>query len=416
MFVLNSPCHIRSHIHLLAIVGFLLALVPCLESVAQGGASPPGVRDIQLSFKRDPRVIDPYRGIGPWVTGSSFQGAAAQDTVEIRAEGMDATGKPAKISPQWTVSDSEMLTVSPSQGDDVKMTVHHPGESRLKITYQGLSKELVINAKYAGKFLLFQIVPPKPSAKEPTSADLKDQKEKLSYAAGMRLAKTLRAQSVDVNAELVRRGIEDVVSGGATLMSDDQVNTVLLGIETELNITEAVLVRRQLAERNLKAGEQFLSANKQKNGVVTLPSGLQYKIIKAGGGPKPTAVDVAFCQYRGTLIDGTEFDDSHKRSAEPVRLALRAVIKGWQEALQLMPAGSKWQLFVPPDLAYGERGKPRANIPPNATLVFEVDLLAVNTSPPASGSTLEGAALRPQVFSAAKTLQAQIETRTQNDQ
>ena len=132
---------------------------------------------------------------------------------------------------------------------------------------------------------------------------------------------------------------------------------------------------KRLAETNKQAGQQFLAANKTKEGVVTLPSGLQYKILKEGTGPKPTTADTVVCNYRGTLLDGTEFDSSYKRG-EPATFGVGAVIKGWTEALQLMPVGSKWQLFIPSDLAYGERS-PGGPIGPNSLLIFEIDLLSI---------------------------------------
>jgi FKBP-type peptidyl-prolyl cis-trans isomerase FklB len=386
-----------------------LALGSGAECLAQKAA--PAVKEIQLTFKRDPRMVDPFRGVGPWVTGSDYTGATAQDTVEVRAEGVDAAGKPLKITPKWSASDASMVTVSPREGDDVKITVHKPGESRLNITYRGLSKELVIRGQYVGKFMLFQISPPAPAKPSgPSTAEmnpaLKGEKEQISYAAGMRLAKTLREQKVEVDADLVGQAMKDVLAGGATLMSDDQEQTALMGVETELNVTAAAVERKKFAEKNKREAEQFLAENKKKDGVVTLPSGLQYKVIKAGAGKKPTALDIAVCQYRGTLTDGTEFDNSYKsKSGGPVRFPLRAVIKGWQEALQRMPAGSKWQLFVPPDLAYGDRGVPRARIPPNATLIFDVELLAVNdpNSPaPASSSASANGTLTPEQMAAVK--------------
>ena len=132
---------------------------------------------------------------------------------------------------------------------------------------------------------------------------------------------------------------------------------------------------QQEGEANQKEGDAFLAANKSKPGVVTLPSGLQYKILTAGAGPKPTAADSVVCNYRGTLINGTEFDSSYKRG-QPATFPVSGVIKGWTEALQLMPVGSKWQLFVPPDLAYGARGA-GSEIGPNSTLIFEVELMSI---------------------------------------
>jgi len=398
---------------LLAVVVALLLVLVVIPGVApsQGAApsaSTASVTGIQLTFKRDPRMVDPTRGLGPWVTGSSYRGATAQNTVEVRAEGVDAAGKTTKISPEWSASDAEMVTVSPSRGDDVKITVHKAGESKLKITYQGVTKELVVKGQYVGKFMLFEISPPTPAKPSGPSATemnpaLKDQKAQISYAAGMRLAKTLRKQSVDVDPDLVKQAMKDVIGGGPTLMRDDQVQGALMGVETELNVTEAVLERKKSLDKSKKEAEEFLAENKRKDGVVTLPSGLQYKIIKAGDGNKPTGLDVAVCQYWGALTDGTEFDNSYKKkNGAPVSFPLRAVIKGWQEALTLMPAGSKWQLFVPPDLGYGERGVPKAKIPPNAALIFEVELLSVRESgsapePPTTSAAKENEAKEPRL-------------------
>jgi FKBP-type peptidyl-prolyl cis-trans isomerase FklB len=210
---------------------------------------------------------------------------------------------------------------------------------------------------------------------------------------------------VEVDPELASQAMKDVLAGGATLMSDQQVQTALMGVETGLNVTAAMLERKKFAEKKMKESEDFLAENKKKDGVVTLPSGLQYKVIKAGEGKKPTALDVAVCQYKGSLIDGTEFDNSYKRKdAGGVSFPLRAVIKGWQEALSLMPAGSHWELFVPPDLAYGERGQPRAKIPPNAALIFDVELLSVREpgTKPAASSTAEKTTLSPEQIDALK--------------
>jgi len=135
------------------------------------------------------------------------------------------------------------------------------------------------------------------------------------------------------------------------------------------------LAQKEFAEQNKKYGEAFLAANKAKDGVVVLPSGLQYKVLREGDGKKPGLDDNVRCNYRGTLLDGSEIDSSYKRN-EPSTLPLKGVIKGWTEVLQLMPVGSKWQIFVPSELAYGERGNGR-NIGPNATLIFEVELLSI---------------------------------------
>jgi FKBP-type peptidyl-prolyl cis-trans isomerase FklB len=154
--------------------------------------------------------------------------------------------------------------------------------------------------------------------------------------------------------------------GGKTLLTDQEAQASMEEVRSDL-------VKKQQAEGK-KEGDDFLAANKGKEGVVTLPSGLQYKILTAGTGPKPTASDTVACNYRGTRIDGTEFDSSYKRG-QPTKFPVNGVIKGWTEALQLMPVGSKWQLFIPSDLAYGERGN--QGIPPNSTLIFEVELVSI---------------------------------------
>lgn len=375
-------------------VSLLLFRTPVISNSSQTTAPPAStasVTTILLSYKRDPRVVDPYRGIGPWAPGPNYGGATAQDTVEVRAEGVDAAGKPAKISPEWVPSDPEMVTVSPSQGDDVKITVHKAGESKLKITYQGLSKELVVKAKYVGKFILVEIsqaTAAKPNTPAATEAPpVRKSKSDVSYAVGMNLAKALEEQSEEVDVDSLMQGVKDKLSGGKTRMTEEQALAALEGLETDQRIVEAGLNRKALAEKNKREGEAFLAENKKKEGVVTVPSGLQYKVIKAGEGKKPTANDVVNVQYRGTFIDGKEFDNTFGRAL--VSIPVKAVIKGWTEALQLMPVGSRWQLFVPSDLAYGERGAgggggkraggPRPQtVGPNATLIFELELMSVN--------------------------------------
>jgi FKBP-type peptidyl-prolyl cis-trans isomerase FklB len=158
------------------------------------------------------------------------------------------------------------------------------------------------------------------------------------------------------------------------LLTEEEARAAIMHLQAQLR-QKQIEAMKLAGEKNQKAGEAFLAENKKKEGVVTLPSGLQYKILKAGEGKKPTAEDTVVCNYRGTLIDGTEFDSSYKRG-EPATFPVRGVIKGWTEALQLMPVGSKWQLFIPPTLAYGERGA-GAQIGPDATLIFEVELISI---------------------------------------
>ena len=222
--------------------------------------------------------------------------------------------------------------------------------------------------------------PAKHSAAKGASA-LGTAKEKQSYAIGMNLGENLKSQSVDVDPNLLLRGLKDSLAGGKTLLTDDEEHATLTELQTALRKAQAQKLQKA-GEKNKKDGDAFLAANKSKPGVVTLPSGLQYKILHAGTGPKPTASDTVSCNYRGTLIDGTEFDSSYKRG-EPSAFPVSGVIKGWTEALQLMPVGSKWQLFVPASLAYGERA-PSALMGPNATLLFEVELVSIKDKPAAA--------------------------------
>jgi FKBP-type peptidyl-prolyl cis-trans isomerase len=215
---------------------------------------------------------------------------------------------------------------------------------------------------------------------------LKTQKDKASYAVGLNVGRNLGAQlhqqSVDLDQAILLRGMKDALAGGKTLLTDDEAKAVLTQLQTEVRTKqqEKMKVEQEkmevAAKENKKEGAEFLEANKTKEGVVALPSGLQYKILTEGTGPKPTATDTVSCNYRGTLLNGTEFDSSYKRG-QPASFPLTGVIKGWTEALQLMPVGSKWQLFIPSDLAYGERGDPRSGIGPGATLIFEVELLSI---------------------------------------
>jgi FKBP-type peptidyl-prolyl cis-trans isomerase len=191
---------------------------------------------------------------------------------------------------------------------------------------------------------------------------------------GSGLGANLKKQSVDVDSNLISQGLKDAISGGKTRLTQEEAQAVLTEVQNEVRKQQQEKAQ-QAGVANKTEGDAFLAANKSKEGVVTLPSGLQYKILTAGTGPKPTASDSVKCNYRGTLINGTEFDSSYKRG-QPATFAVGQVIKAWTEALQLMPVGSKWQLFVPSSLAYGERGA-GGEIGPNATLIFEVELLSI---------------------------------------
>jgi FKBP-type peptidyl-prolyl cis-trans isomerase FklB len=204
---------------------------------------------------------------------------------------------------------------------------------------------------------------------------LKTQKDKVSYSIGVDIGTTLKNQSLDVDPAILARGIRDSMSGQKQLMTDQEIRDTIAAFQKEMMAKQQELTK-QLGEKNKKQGEAFLAENKKKEGVKTLPSGLQYKVITAGKGKKPKATDTVTTHYRGTLIDGTEFDSSVSRG-KPASFPVNGVIPGWTEALQLMEEGAKWQLFIPSNLAYGERGTPGGPIGPNATLIFDIELISV---------------------------------------
>src|SRR6266576_2486126 len=201
------------------------------------------------------------------------------------------------------------------------------------------------------------------------SPQLKDQKDKVSYSIGMNIGFNLSKQKVDINPDILAAGIKDAIAGKPQL-TQDQVKEVMAQFEKDMEQKQ-----KQAGEKNKTDGAKFLEENKKKPGVKTTASGLEYKVEKEGTGAQPKPTDMVSVNYRGTLIDGTEFDSSYKRG-QPATFPVNGVIKGWTEALQLMPVGSKWQLFVPSSLAYAERGA-GGDIGPNATLIFEVELLSI---------------------------------------
>jgi len=209
-------------------------------------------------------------------------------------------------------------------------------------------------------------------AEEPTV--LKTEKERVNYAIGVNMINNIVQQGVDIDLEMVIKGMRDAYSDRELLLSEDELRKSMSKYMTDARQKQAQVLKTT-AERNIKASEVFLAENAKKAGIVTLPSGLQYQILKAGSGKKPAKTDSVECNYRGTLINGKEFDSSF-RTGKPVTFKVAGLIPGFTEALQLMPVGSKWQLFIPPKLAYGERGA-RPDIEPNATLIFEVELLGI---------------------------------------
>ena len=203
---------------------------------------------------------------------------------------------------------------------------------------------------------------------------LKNEKEKISYSIGVNLGKNFQMQGLEIDQAMLAQGVKDALSSGKTALSEKEMEAVMNAFQQEM-MNKAQAKAKVEGDKNMKEGQAFLAANKSKEGVVTLPSGLQYKVIKMGTGAKPTATQTVKCHYRGTTIEGKVFDSSYDRN-EPAEFPLNQVIKGWTEGLQLMPVGSKFQFFIPSDLAYGERGAGR-DIGPNATLIFEVELLEI---------------------------------------
>ena len=196
---------------------------------------------------------------------------------------------------------------------------------------------------------------------------LTNERDSLSYAIGINIGQSLQSQGLNPDPKIIGNAIADLLNAKNLVIDPNEC-----GMFIQSYMQKAM---NKIADENLAAGQAFLEKNKTREGVVTLPSGLQYEIIKAGDGPKPLGTDKVQVHYHGTLIDGTVFDSSVERGT-PATFGVNQVIKGWIEGLQLMPTGSKWKLFIPADLAYGPRGQ--GKIGPNSTLIFDVELLAIN--------------------------------------
>lgn len=202
------------------------------------------------------------------------------------------------------------------------------------------------------------------------AAELDTSKKKISYILGLQIASQISRQGVDLDVDTFSLAIRDSLSGANPRLNKQQIETALQQFQQE-----KAKKQKMMASKTLQEGKNFLADNKTKPDIVELPSGLQYKILREGSGKMPTAKDTVEVNYRGTLIDGTEFDSSYKRG-KSISFRVTGVIKGWTEALQLMKEGAKWQLFIPSELAYGTRGS-GAKIGPNATLIFDVELIKV---------------------------------------
>ena len=202
---------------------------------------------------------------------------------------------------------------------------------------------------------------------------LKDTKDTESYSLGYQFGQSMKAQGLDLDMEVYMSGIQDALTGADPRLSQDEMRATVVDLQKRLAAVRQKELK-EVADKNLAEGKTFLEENKKKDGVITLPSGLQYKILAEGSGKTPKATDSVTVNYRGNLINGTEFDNSYKRG-QPTTFQVGNVIRGWTEALQVMKEGSKWQIFIPPQLAYGDRSA--GPVPPNSTLIFEVELISV---------------------------------------
>jgi FKBP-type peptidyl-prolyl cis-trans isomerase FklB len=221
---------------------------------------------------------------------------------------------------------------------------------------------------------------PAPASQAATPAPVfKTQKEKISYAIGMEMGKGLKGQGMDVDSSVLAQGLKDALSGAKPQMSEEELKQVITSLQQEMRQKQMQIQEAAAAENKTK-GDAFLAENAKKDGVVALPDGLQYKILAAGQGKKPAETDTVLCNYKGTFLDGTEFDSS-TQAGKPVPFEVKNVIPGFKEVLQMMPVGSKWQIFVPSNLGYGERGAGNV-IGPNATLIFEIELVSIQETPP----------------------------------
>ena len=217
--------------------------------------------------------------------------------------------------------------------------------------------------------------------KEITKADLKTEDDNISYSLGFSMGSRFIRDGLEINLEIFQEGMKDGFTGSKQVLTEEEMQKTMMALQQKMMAKrqtehmKEMEERKNLGEANKEKGEKFLEANKAKEGVITLESGLQYKILRKGTGTSPKATDTVKCHYKGTTIDGEEFDSSYKRG-EPATFALNRVIKGWTEGLQLMKEGGKWEFFIPPELAYGEMGS-GPHIGPNEVLIFEVELLGI---------------------------------------
>jgi FKBP-type peptidyl-prolyl cis-trans isomerase FklB len=253
-------------------------------------------------------------------------------------------------------------------------------------------------------FLAVGIASVQAAATDP-NVTFKSDQEKLSYAIGCQIGNSLKSQETALDLPMLTQGLTQVLNGKTPSLTEDQIRQTIQNWQQEVQ-AKAAQKRKELGEKNLAEGKAFLEANAKKEGVKVLASGLQYKVIKDGTGKIPASTDKVKVNYRGTLTNGTEFDSSYKRN-QPAEFPVTGVIKGWVEALQLMKEGSKWEIYVPGALAYGENGRP--NIPPNSVLIFEVELLEI-VKPDSTNATAAPAIKSPASTPSAKPAPAPAPT------
>jgi FKBP-type peptidyl-prolyl cis-trans isomerase FklB len=254
-------------------------------------------------------------------------------------------------------------------------------------TYFTHQKEKIMNHGLSTLLVVLLLATPAFAEKK---VELKTAKDKASYSIGFDMGSSLKRNAIDVDPSILTKAILDALSGAKPLMTEQEMRESITALQKDL-ATKQQEKMKMAGEKNKKEGAAFLSDNKKKAGVKTLPSGLQYMVLTEGKGKQPKATDTVTVQYRGTLLDGTEFDSSYKRG-QPTTFALNQVIKGWTEGVQLLKEGGKIKLFVPSELAYGERGA-GAQIGPNTSLIFEIELLSVAQTPqsePQSKATVTG--------------------------
>jgi FKBP-type peptidyl-prolyl cis-trans isomerase len=215
---------------------------------------------------------------------------------------------------------------------------------------------------------------------QPVAIDIADERARVSYALGMLTMQQWNSQRLDFNADAFVQGLRDQAAGRKTLLSPEEAQAAIMSFRSNFSARQEQM-RVELAAKNKAAGETFLATNKNNPGVVTLPDGLQYHIGTKGSGKLPVEGSMVSVHYRGTLVDGTEFDSSIQRGQPfQFRVGVDRVIAGWTEVIQKMPSGSKWKVFIPAELAYGAQGRP--GIPPNSVLIFEIEVLDVQAPPP----------------------------------